>query len=72
MLPVLTTLLIALATWPFSRELSSLTNMIKQLQSTNTEQARRIRPMAKSDKELPTKRCLPRQRQCDDTVTKFK
>lgn len=28
--------------------------------------------MAKSDKELPTKRCLPRQRQCDDTVTKFK
>lgn len=49
----------ALATRPFSRELSTLTSSIKQLHSTNREQARRIRPMDKSDKEHFTKRCLP-------------
>lgn len=51
----------ALATRPFSRELSTLTSSIKQLHSTNREQARRIRPMDKSDKVHFTKRCLPGQ-----------
>lgn len=49
----------ALATRPFSRELRTLTSSTKQLHSTNREQARRIRPMDKSDKEHFTKRCLP-------------
>lgn len=59
LLPVFTTLLMTLATWPFSRELSSLTSSIRQLHSTNREQARRTRPMARSDREQSTKRCLP-------------
>lgn len=58
-LPVLTTALIAVATWPFSRELSSFTSSIRQLHNTKREQARRIRPTAKSDREQSTKRCLP-------------
>lgn len=61
LLPVLMTLLMTLDTWPFSSELSSFTSSIRQLHRTNKEQARRIRPMTKSDREQSTKRCLPKQ-----------
>lgn len=61
LLPVLMTSLMAVATWPLSRELSSLTSSIKQLHSTSREKASRIRPMVKSDREESTKRCLPEQ-----------
>lgn len=59
LLPVFTTLLIARDNCPFRRELSSLTSSIRQQHSTNKEEAKRIKPISKSDKEQFTKRCLP-------------
>lgn len=57
--PVLMTFCIALATWPFSTEFSSLTSMIRQEHSTIREPASSISPTAKSGREESTNKWLP-------------
>uniref|UniRef100_A0A3B3QC27 Uncharacterized protein n=1 Tax=Paramormyrops kingsleyae TaxID=1676925 RepID=A0A3B3QC27_9TELE len=57
--PVLMIFWMTLATCPFRRELSSLTNRIKQVQRTAREVASRIRPTHRSDMEQSANRCLP-------------
>uniref|UniRef100_A0A8D0BIA4 Uncharacterized protein n=1 Tax=Salvator merianae TaxID=96440 RepID=A0A8D0BIA4_SALMN len=61
-LPVLITFWIALATWPLSTELSSLTSMMRQVHSTASEPAKSRRPTAKSGREESTNRWLPEWR----------
>uniref|UniRef100_A0A3Q3JU54 Uncharacterized protein n=1 Tax=Monopterus albus TaxID=43700 RepID=A0A3Q3JU54_MONAL len=58
-IPVLSTFLMTTATCPFSMELSSLTMRMRQVQRTNKDRARRMRPTARSGKVVSTKRCLP-------------
>lgn len=57
--PVLSTFLMTKATCPFSIELSNLTMRMRQVQRTSRERARRMRPAARSDRLVSTKRCLP-------------
>lgn len=57
--PVLMALWITFATWPWRRELSSLTRSSRQVQRTTMEPARRIRPTERSESPVDTNRCLP-------------
>lgn len=57
--PVLMTLWMAFATWPWRRELSSLTSSSRQVQSTAREAARRIRPTVRSESCVDTNKCPP-------------
>uniref|UniRef100_A0A4W5RHY5 Uncharacterized protein n=1 Tax=Hucho hucho TaxID=62062 RepID=A0A4W5RHY5_9TELE len=58
--PVLMILWMALATWPWSRELSSLTSSNKQVHRSRREQVSRMRPTVRSDNHESTNRWLPR------------
>ncbi len=57
--PVLMTLSMTFATWPFRREFSTLTISSRQVHSTIREQANRMSPTARSDKPESTNRCRP-------------
>uniref|UniRef100_A0A3P8TGJ3 Uncharacterized protein n=1 Tax=Amphiprion percula TaxID=161767 RepID=A0A3P8TGJ3_AMPPE len=57
--PVLSTFLMTTATCPFSMELSSLTMRTRQVQRTNKDTAKRMRPTARSGNCTLAKMCLP-------------
>uniref|UniRef100_A0A8D0KTQ4 Uncharacterized protein n=1 Tax=Strix occidentalis caurina TaxID=311401 RepID=A0A8D0KTQ4_STROC len=57
--PVLMTFWMALATWPLSRELRSLTRRMRQVQSTTRDPASSTSPTARSGSGVLVKRCSP-------------
>ncbi len=57
--PVLMTLSMTFATWPFRREFSTLTISSRQVHSTIRELANRMSPTARSDNPESTNRCRP-------------
>lgn len=66
--PVLMILWMTRATCPLSKEFSSFTRSIRQVQRTSREAARRMRPTARSDRGESTNRCLPGQHMDQCTV----
>lgn len=59
---MLITRLMTEANCPLSKELSSLTVRTRQLQSTRSDEAKRIRPTTMSDRFTPTKRWTPKRK----------